>query len=85
MIDGSEYLVFEEVPNLRETRIVSVRSKSSGDLLGSIRYRGAWRQYVFHPEPQCIFNGGCLADIIAALKDMNDHQREKIRARRAKQ
>lgn len=40
-----------------------VRGKRSGILLGRIHWYGPWRQYVFYPEPETLFNGGCLREI----------------------
>lgn len=61
---NSEYLVFEEVVFVgRKTKTWSVRSKRSDALLGTIKWYGAWRQYTFWPQPQTIWNVGCLADV----------------------
>lgn len=67
MID-SQYLVFhdESLPE-RKTKVFIVCSKSSGDLLGAIRWHGAWRQYIFAPGAGCIFNKGCMLDILQVI------------------
>ena len=60
----SQYLTFvRHLPPGRATSITNVESKSSGALLGQIRWHGPWRQYCFMPEPRTIFNVGCMADI----------------------
>lgn len=61
----SEYLEFFLVGTSKsgKTLIFHVKSKSSGTLLGTIKWYGAWRQYCFYPEPSTIFNRGCLKDI----------------------
>lgn len=67
----SEYLRFIDGPSATgRTRIVSVRSRSSGDGLGQIRWFGRWRQYCFYPAPETIFNHGCLEDINAHIKKL---------------
>jgi hypothetical protein len=68
---GQSYMTFSDRPSATgKTRIVSVCSRSSGDLLGEIRWFGRWRQYCFYPEPNTIFNRGCMADIIAYVEGL---------------
>lgn len=66
-----EYLDFEEGHGLGKTRVVNVLSKSSGDLLGVIRWYTAWRQYCFYPQTDCVFNFSCLTDIATFAWNMN--------------
>jgi hypothetical protein len=65
----------------RTTTIWAVRG-DEGDFLGDVRWWGAWRQYVFQPQPHTIFHGGCLEDITAFLKKQNVAARAECRARR---
>ena len=65
----TKYLLFQETPSAGKTRQWHVRSKSSGTLLGRIKWYGPWRQFVFFPEPTTLFNIGCLADINAFMTD----------------
>lgn len=66
----TEYLRFVEEPNPgRKTCKWRVESKSSGDILGRIAWWGAWRQFVFAPHIDTVFNKGCLNDISAFLND----------------
>lgn len=68
----TKYLVFAEIPfsmHGGKTRRWQVLSKSSGDLLGRIKWHGQWRQFVFLPEPNTLFNIGCLFDITGFLTD----------------
>lgn len=67
---STEYLRFVEEPNDgKKTRRWRVESKSSGDVLGRIGWWGAWRQFVFAPHVDTVFNKGCLVDITAFLED----------------
>ena len=77
------YLRFEEVANPdRKTRIVQVKSISAQHtLLGTIKWHGAWRQYVFHPEAGTLFNRGCLDDIQQVLKGMTRQHMQALRSR----
>lgn len=61
----SEYLNFVQLqarPGMK-TQIWGIESKSSGNLLGMIQWYGAWRQYVFYPSENTLFNTGCLSEI----------------------
>jgi hypothetical protein len=77
----SRYLDFVMLPAVegRKTRVVEVRSKRSGDLLGTIKWFGRWRQYTFWPEPETIFNAECLTDVETALGRLNDAHRARSR------
>jgi hypothetical protein len=61
----SEYLNFVKLvpkPGIK-TEIWGIESRRSGDLLGIIQWYGPWRQYVFFPSEETLFNSGCLMDI----------------------
>ena len=53
----------------------TVDAARSGDLLGQVEWYAPWRQYVFEPEPGCVFNVGCLDDISAFLAEQNQARR----------
>jgi hypothetical protein len=75
------FLRFQEIPNPgKRTRVVHVKAKISGSLLGVIKWYGQWRQYVFYPEPQTLFNRVCLDGIIMVVKGMNsDHMKKLVK------
>lgn len=76
---SSPYLTFQDMtPEGRVTRIIEVISVRGGDLLGTIRWYGPWRQYVFRPEPACVFNVGCLTTIITNVQVMNDLRKGRL-------
>jgi hypothetical protein len=71
MSEGQSYLTFGARPSpTGKTKIVSVCSRSSGELLGEIRWFGRWRQYCFYPERGTIFNHGCMGDICAHIEGL---------------
>lgn len=47
----------------RKTEIWEVYGKRNKIKLGVISWYPQWRQYVFHPEPNTLFNRTCLGDI----------------------
>jgi hypothetical protein len=75
----TEYLLFVEVPNPgMKTRAWVVRGLRNMHTLGVIRWYGRWRQFVFYPEPNSLFNKGCLSDINTFLDDAyKDWRRSK--------
>jgi hypothetical protein len=64
-VSADDYIFFEDcaVPDVRKTRIVSVRNRRSSGELGQIRWYGAWRQYCFFPQAGTIFNVDCMRRI----------------------
>jgi hypothetical protein len=67
--------------NLYKTGVWDICSKSSGCVLGQIRWYGPWRQYCLHTNigDQVIFNEGCLTDIIDFMKQLKEERaKEKL-------
>lgn len=76
----TRYLLFLDcTPEGRRTKIVSVRSQSSGYQLAEIRWHGPWRQYTLRPEPNTIWNVECLADIRAVIDKLMEDWRAQSR------
>jgi hypothetical protein len=73
---GSEFLTFTEHEiEGRKTPIYEIHGKRSGTLLGMIKWYGPWRQFCFYPEPQTLFNRGCLEDILVVTTFLNAQRR----------
>jgi hypothetical protein len=74
----TKYLEFRELQMRKglKTRGWGVLAKSSGALLGIVRWYGAWRAYCFWPSSETIFNEGCLDDIAAFCKTQTLEQRK---------
>ena len=76
----TRYLRFERIPFPgRKTTLWAVVSRSSGVSLGQIRWHGPWRQYVFHPAPETIFNVECMVDICDRIETLM-RWRKNVRA-----
>jgi hypothetical protein len=77
----TKYLRFSRSPApARKTMVWFVISQSSDVKLGEIKWHSPWRQYVFFPAPETLFNTDCLvviADRIETLmrwrKNMRAH------------
>lgn len=66
-----EFIVFEEqVVEGRKTKVVFIRSISSGTILGEIKWHGAWRQYAFFPHPNTIWNPGCMKSVMEKIAEL---------------
>ena len=58
-----EYLDFAEIGDTGKTKVWEVLSRSGGYRLGRIKWHGPWRCYTFWPEPNTIWNNGCLTTV----------------------
>lgn len=76
----TQYLKFQCVGTSTsgKTEIWQIFNLKSGILLGTIKWYGRWRQYVFYPEPDTLFNNRCLADIMNQLSDLNYRHTGKL-------
>ena len=66
----------------RKTSMWTLRKDSNhacGELLGIVRWHGAWRQYVFIPENGTIWSSGCLKTIAEFLDKINKRHRKKLK------
>jgi len=57
-----EYINFKLAAEGKKTNVYHCHSNRNESILGFVRWYGAWRQYCFYPEPETIFNKGCLND-----------------------
>lgn len=66
----SKYLEFKQVPYEGKTKRFEVISKNHGYSLGRISWLGKWRQYVFSPAFETVWNKDCLNDIQLFLDNL---------------
>lgn len=62
----SKYLEF--IPTINGATVLSKKQKAP---LGEITFYGSWKQYVFEPISNAIFNNECLQDIIWHINFLN--------------
>lgn len=60
---GDWLIVVRDMESTRKTKVWQVRS-TSGTHLGVVSFWPAWRQYVFAPAENTLFNSGCLLDLV---------------------
>ncbi len=85
IIKETKYLLFVDVTDLtlakqKKTKIISVRNKSSNEVIATIEWYGAWRQYCFMPERfefSTVWNNTCLADVISVIDRLMQEKRGK--------
>ena len=75
----SKYLNFTIIGKKPKTYIIGIETKYC-ILLGTLKWHGPWRQYVFEAEPNCIFNVGCMTDVIKLTEVINKLQKVKQNA-----
>ena len=80
----TEYLSFVDTPPTGSTRRILVEAKKTGAHLGDLRWYGRWRQYVFEPQPNTLFNVECLASLADRVGYLNTMQSASGWAARAK-
>lgn len=81
----SDWIKFEPQPTSTKTAVVRVVSKSQDSVLGTIRWYGPWRQYVFYPAAACLFSRGCLEDVNEAIRDLMFARKPGLRAGAARE
>lgn len=77
---AEEFLRFErDLPAERgkKTQVWEVISARHGYRLGEIRWYGRWRQYTFRPEPETIWNSGCLKQLQSFVSTLNVQHRTR--------
>jgi len=73
----SKYMEFDKIGDTGKTEIWNILSKSSGYILGQIKWYGSWRQYCFFPSAHCVFNNSCMTDILNFIKELMEDRRKK--------
>lgn len=70
------YIHFVEVEKKPKTSVWSCRNNRTGRPLGIVEWYGPWRQYCYSSTGppvagRVVYSEGCLADIIAFLKQLS--------------
>lgn len=69
----------ENSPASGKTFVWTLRKDSGmrlGELLGVVKWHGAWRQYAFFPEDHSFWSECCLVFVSEFLKKVNKKKRE---------
>lgn len=57
------WIRFDPVPVDTKTNKWAVVEKSTGEVLGHVKWLGRWRRYVFSATDGCVLEWQCLTDI----------------------
>ena len=57
-----------------KTKVWEIIGARGGMALGEVRWLGPWRQYVFSPGPDTLFNAGCLEDMAKFLMSVKNER-----------
>lgn len=63
-----KWLEFFEERDTGKTKVFLVRSKVDGCELGFVKWYANWRQYVYEPVDNCVWNSDCLIELSAFIK-----------------
>jgi hypothetical protein len=79
LMKETKYLRFYSGPSdSGKTKLVVIMPQESGHgtkALGRIKWFGRWRQYVFFPEPETIWNPECIADVTKVIERLMEDRR----------
>ena len=73
IIKETKYLIFQEKPTWRKTKVISIINRSSGEEIATIEWYSAWRQYCFIPERfdfETVWNNSCLTDVVSVINEL---------------
>ena len=74
----SKWIKFEWVRDCTKTKIWNVCAIGSGDVLGIVKWHGAWRRYAFFPK-DALFEEQCLRDIADFIElKTKEHRLRKV-------
>lgn len=72
VVKPSKHIEFNKIGDTGKSEIWNIISLSSEFILGQIKWYGQWRQYCFFPSPHSVFNGTCMDEIKAKIKQLMD-------------
>jgi len=62
----------------RKTEVWDVLNRTTEEPLARIEWYPHWRQYAFFPEPNTLFDDGCLEAILNKIKELNIQHKQKV-------
>ncbi len=71
----SEYLKSRHLSHTGKTHKWAIDNRRFASRLATVYWHTGWRQYIFVPEPDCIFSWGCLGDVREFLLRANAHRK----------
>lgn len=73
----SKWITIEETTfGDKKTKTFFILSKENRDVLGSIKWYGAWRKYSFFPADNTLFESQCMMDIVEFMNSLMEERKE---------
>lgn len=82
MTKTKSWISFEETKDTGKTKVWDVVNNDNGSWLGYVRWSGPWRQYVFEPAGECIWNPDCLDELSAFIRSQMEQRRVEAALRK---
>jgi len=57
-----------------KTKVWEVQTLDSMIILGYIKWLGRWRKYVFHPEPNTLYDNKCMIELARICEEKTREQ-----------
>lgn len=70
-----EFIDFIQVGDTGKTKIYSINTKTS-NLIGSIRWHGAWRKYCFFPSADTLWDYKCLNEVNNFIYELMEKRKQ---------
>ena len=70
-----QYIKFECYDSTKKTTKWYIKNIHSDSILGKIKWFSAWRQYCFFTNSGCIFNDGCMRDILDFIAQLEKERK----------
>lgn len=67
-----KYITIKQVDNemFEKHPVYRIFNNRSNAQLGIISFYKPWKEYVFSSQPECVFNGTCLADVLSFISEL---------------
>jgi len=72
------YIRFEMLEKKPKTEVYGIFSVHHEDQIGTIYWYGPWRQYVFDPWRDTIWNRDCLEDVQKFLNELMNERKKVV-------
>lgn len=60
----------EDKEIFNEKPVYRIFNNKSGGQIGILSYYKIWKEYVFSSQPECVFNNGCLRDVLDFIENI---------------
>lgn len=69
----------------RKTNCYAIFTDDGSSCIGTIEWYSPWRGYALFPRPNTVFEPDCLGTISGWIRELNQHHRQQLKARKEAQ